>query len=306
MHPVGARRGPGRLGVIDWPTLAAIALFWVALVALGFGSAHLPTIVVLGGLVLLGGFYMSLQHEVIHGHPTRWRAFNRLLVGAPLGLIHPYARYNSIHLAHHNSNLTDPVVDPESFYVLPATWADAGQLQRLILRVNRTLAGRLLLGPFLSAWHMLRWDLHLTWRNRDVRRAWFVHAAASLLVLAIVFACPLPSWMFVLGFVYGGASMSALRSFVEHRAVPGAERSAIVYSNWFFGLLFLNNNLHNTHHELPGAAWFHLPALTRTFDADEAVASGAGVYRGYAAIIRRHLFRPFDQPMHPLSETVSV
>ena len=100
--------------------------------------------------------------------------------------------------------------------------------------------------------------------------------------------------------------IQALRSFVEHRAVAGAQRSAIVYSNWFFGLLFLNNNLHNTHHELPGAAWFHLPALTRTLGADEAVAAGAGVYRGYATIFRRHLFRPFDQPVHPLTESASI
>src|SRR5262245_32309786 len=98
---------------VDWPTLALIAAFWIALLTVTLGHRHLPTVVILAVLVILGGLYTSLQHEVIHGHPTSSSGFNRLLVGAPLGLLQPFARYRATHLAHHHSDLTDPTTDPE-------------------------------------------------------------------------------------------------------------------------------------------------------------------------------------------------
>src|SRR5262245_25603177 len=67
-----------RTGLTDWPTLALIAGFWIALLAIALGHAHLPTAVVVIGLAVLGGLYMSLQHEVIHGHPTPSANLNRL------------------------------------------------------------------------------------------------------------------------------------------------------------------------------------------------------------------------------------
>src|SRR4029453_16225306 len=101
-------------------------------------------------------------------------------------------------------------------------------------------------------------------------------------------------WVYLLGFVYGGASLTALRSFVEHRASASAPRSAIVHANWFFSLLYLNNNLHYTHHQLPGAAWYRLPELTQALDADQAVERGAGSYAGYGELVRGYVFRSFD------------
>ena len=76
----------------------------------------------------------------------------------------------------------------------------------------------------------------------------------------------------------------------------------MVRSNWFFGLLFLNNNLHHTHHTLPGAAWYRLPRLTDEMAAAEAAEQGAGSYRGYGEIMRRFGVRPFCSVVHPLSD----
>lgn len=73
----------------------------------------------------LGGWLVawhgSLQHEVLHGHPTRWQGLNTVLASAPLVLWLPYPLYYSRHRRHHIiASLTDPLEDPESFYVEPA------------------------------------------------------------------------------------------------------------------------------------------------------------------------------------------
>ncbi len=295
----------------DWPTLAVIAVFWTSLVALVLASAHLPTPLVVAALGILGCFYMSLQHEVIHGHPTRSRRLNWIMVGTPLGLLQPFSRYREAHLAHHNSDITNPIDDPESFYVLAETWDRGGRLQRAILTANRTLAGRLLMGPLLLVSRIVSQDLPLAARSAEVRLAWVTHVVGSGVVLTLVYESPLPVWVYLLGFVYIGTTLVSLRSFVEHKASadetrPTAHRSAIVRSGWFFSLLFLNNNLHYTHHQLPGAAWFRLPELTEVLDSAVIVADGAGSYDGYGQIVRRYLFRPFEQPIHPLSASIKA
>jgi hypothetical protein len=53
----------------------------------------------------------------------------------------------------------------------------------------------------------------------------------------------------VLEFVYPALVLGMMRSFTEHRwGERASERTAIVESNWVFGLLFLWNNLHAVHH----------------------------------------------------------
>ena len=70
--------------------------------------------------------HSSLQHEALHGHPTRSAALNEALVFLPLGLLFPYRRFKALHLRHHNdSALTDPYDDPESFYYAIADWHEA-------------------------------------------------------------------------------------------------------------------------------------------------------------------------------------
>jgi fatty acid desaturase len=64
-------------------------------------------------------------------------------------------------------------------------------------------------------------------------------------------------------------------------------------------LLFLNNNLHHTHHARPGAPWYRLPSLARTLRSAEVAAVGAGRYRSYTDVVRRHFARPLDGPVHP-------
>ena len=71
---------------------------------------------------------MSLQHEIIHNHPTRWRRLNRALGTWPLVLWLPFEIYRRTHLQHHNDNrLTDPLEDPESYYHTSEQWRAWGR-----------------------------------------------------------------------------------------------------------------------------------------------------------------------------------
>ena len=57
---------------------------------------------------------MSLGHELLHGHPTPWTSVNSAIGFIPLSFWVPFARYKTMHVRHHRSNLTFPEDDPES------------------------------------------------------------------------------------------------------------------------------------------------------------------------------------------------
>jgi fatty acid desaturase len=256
------------------------------------GHESVPTPVVVGALALLGAWYNSLQHEVIHGHPTPWRIVNTALAAPPLGLVVPFGLYREIHLAHHRADpLTDPDLDPESFYVSPATWSRCGPVRRAGLRAMQTLAGRMVLGPPVSA--VRWWGRIVSARNPAARIA--THVSAVALILLGVRASGLAVWVYVVAVAWGGGALSLLRSFAEHRRADAGSPSAVVHAGWFFSLLFRNNNLHHTHHARPGVPWYGLPDVHARLDGDRAAAAGAGLYRGYGEIGRRYLFRPFDE-----------
>jgi fatty acid desaturase len=63
-------------------------------------------------LAVLLTFHSSLQHEILHGHPTRSAAVNRLFGILPLSLdsVRPL---RALHLTHHVTP-PDRSIDPES------------------------------------------------------------------------------------------------------------------------------------------------------------------------------------------------
>jgi fatty acid desaturase len=285
---------------VEWPTVALVAGFWIVTVAAIAGHASIPWFASVPLLALLGGLHFSLQHEAIHGHPTPWHRVNTALVGVPLALWCPYAEYRDSHLAHHDSDLTVPGADPESWYVSETAWASAGPLRRAALWTLRTAPGRLLLGPLAVVTRTLVGAARAALHAAPVRRTWAVHLALIAAIAGFVFGVAgLPAWEYLVGWVWGGTALTLLRSFVEHRAVADGTRSAVVRTNPVLALLFLNNNLHHAHHAEPGLAWYRLPALADRIGADDAARRGAGWYPGYGAVLRRHLVRPFDAPAHP-------
>jgi fatty acid desaturase len=284
---------------VEWPTLAVAVAIAAGFAAVLTWHGRLPLGLVIAALALFGAWYNSLQHEVVHGHPTPWPRLNTALAVIPLGLVVSFATYRSSHLAHHRTpELTDPGLDPESFYVSMRTWERCGRVRRAALVTMQTLAGRLVFGPLAAALRWMRIELTAARSRRGAARL-LCHVVGVAAVLAVVRASGMAWWVYAIGVGWGGGALTMLRSFAEHRYARGATRTAVVRAGWFFSVLYLNNNLHHTHHERPAVAWFMLPALHERLDSDRIAADGAGLYRGYADVARRHLFHPFDVAAHP-------
>lgn len=290
---------------IEWPTIGVLSACLAVGAAAVAWSERLPTVVVLVLLAIASAWYQSFQHEVLHGHPTPWRRVNVALASVPFGLATPYWMYRDTHLAHHREDLlTDPNEDPESYYTAPADWEDSAGWHRWLLIFRRTLIGRIVVGPPMSTRWVLRHFATLGggWRRWLLLGRWL---AGCALVLAVVDYAGLAWWKFALGSGHMGMALTLVRSFAEHRAGPLGYRTAMVQSRGLLALVYLNNNLHVTHHRRPTVAWYRLPATVTETDVSRA-ASGAGLYANYWQIVRRYAFRPFCQAIHPLHPHTAV
>ena len=289
----------------EWPTWTVLVAVYAGWFALTYHAAILPWWLVLPAGAWLTAWHGSLQHESIHGHPTRSPRINAALAWPPFGLWMPYSLYRETHEQHHASaHLTSPApgVDPESFYVSPEDWARMGRLRRAIHFVNQTLAGRLVLGPALIAGRFwLAETRRLLGGDLAHARTWAGHAVGVALVLGWTSGvCGLPVLEYVAMFAWPGLSLTLLRSFAEHEpSADGDRRTAIIASGPVGGLLYLNNNLHAVHHAYPGLAWHALPAVWGAQRNRFSGPDGPPFHRGYAAIARRYLFNLRDHPVHP-------
>ena len=257
-------------------------------------------------LVLIGALHGSLQHELLHGHPTRFTWLNGALGYVPIALLFPYSIYRREHIAHHNNaTLTLPGIDPESYYVSRDTWISSGPFARAYYLFRMTLLGRLLCGPAHTAVSLSRTLLNdMIVGSMLQRSAWLSHLSLVGLTLYWVdMYWQIPVWHYLL-IAYLANSLSMVRSFFEHRAVPDAQkRSVIVETGWFFRLLFLNNNYHLTHHENPGVPWYQLGALYHAGRTVFLNQNGHYIYHGYRHWLLGHLLKPVDSPLHPFADT---
>jgi len=257
-------------------------------------------------LLLLGGWLLawqgSLQHETIHGRPTRWRHLNSLIGSPPLSLWLPYARYRETHMAHHASkDLTRPTADPESRY-LTRRVGSLSAIEHTAAHFASTLFGRLTLGPFIEVSIFLSRECKvLATGDRKRWMIWAVHGLqVAMIVTWLTLVCHMSLLLYAAIFIYPATALALLRSFAEHRAAElHGHRIAIVENAPVLGLLFLNNNLHAVHHRHPGAPWAQLPRLYRRERSEILSANGGLVYAGYGEIVRRFLFAPHDKLLHP-------
>jgi fatty acid desaturase len=295
---------------VEWPTaLVAILIYgaWLGL-TWSFDAVPLPLAIAAGGAVI--AWHGSLQHEAIHGHPTRSRPINAALAGAPLSLWVPYGVYRASHIAHHRvAELTDPADDPESFYVAPERWRAAGRLRRALWWATNTLVGRLVLGPAVVVARTWAHEARLVAAGARGRRTiWATHLVASAAVLAwVVGVCGIHPLLYVAAFVYPGLALTLLRSFAEHRpAQERSHRSAIVETNPVVAILFLNNNLHALHHDEPALPWYRLPARYRERRQELLASNGGYLFSGYGELARRFGVRAKDSPRHPGAATTEA
>jgi fatty acid desaturase len=251
-------------------------------------------------------WYGSLQHETIHGHPTAYPRLNTLLACIPLSLWIPYARYRETHLRHHQHqgrHLTEVDHDPESFYLPRGALAKVGPLRRAIHEANRTLSGRVILGPAVAVLTFWVREINAI-RSGDRHRLfiWMRHLVGVGAVLSwVVVICHVPLSVYLALMVYPSMALTQVRSYAEHRAEAASSlRTRVVETNPVWSLIFLNNNLHIAHHTYPHLPWYRLPQAWRQMR--ESVPDSGLIFAGYWQVMRRYLFRPYITAEHPFAE----
>jgi len=286
----------------EWPTWLVIITIYGAWFALIAHYRSLPAWLVNPALVLVTAWYMSLQHELLHGHPTRIKALNRLLGLFPMSAWYPYDIYRDSHLIHHRDEfLTTPGADPECNYVHPEAYAKMNGLHRAI-RSMRTVLGRLLIGPGLTipaVWS----DIFTGYRQRGLASAksWALHIALMVAMLWWVQSkSGIGPLHYLFGIAYPALGLAMLRSFYEHRpaALP-VQRIVINHASWPWRLLYLNNNYHLVHHEQPSLAWYRIPAVYNLDRAGFLLRNDDFQTPGYGHLLWNYAFKPVDSPIHP-------
>ena len=290
----------------EWPTWLLIPLVYGSWGATLYWSHTLGLLATTLLLILSTAWYMSLQHELVHGHPTRYRGFNKLLGYAPLAVWFPYTLYMESHLRHHNDDhLTLPDVDPETHYVSDETWQRSGWLMRALFVHRKRFWGRFAFGPAMAIAEVVREAIHQV-RDGNYRYVvmWATHLTLlSAMLAAIEAGTGIPAWYYVLAVAYPALSLAMVRSYYEHRAAADCKhRIAINEASWPMRVLYLNNNFHLVHHDLPSLPWY---LLAQVYWADrEAYLARCGGFRigGYGELAWRFGMKPIDAPVHPMSQ----
>ena len=294
---------------IEWRTAGLAAGLWLTFGLLTWYWQSLGWWLLAPIGAYLVALHGSLQHEAVHGHPTRSALFNEALVFPPISLWFPYRRYRTLHLTHHrDEDLTDPESDPESRYFDPQGWAKTPRWLRPLYVANNTMLGRFVLGPALASVLLVRDEMRLMAKgNRQVIAGWALHLVGVAVVwLWVSRVCGMPFWQYALFIAYWGDALTMMRSFAEHRAHESVGcRTVIVETNPVVALMYLNNNLHMAHHECPGLAWYDLPAYYRRH-RDRLLDDNCGyLIRGYGELARRWGLKPKEPLPHPLPLTTS-
>ncbi|MEM7242300.1 MAG: fatty acid desaturase [Pseudomonadota bacterium] len=287
----------------EWPTLGLLALVYICFALILINAGQFGLLISIALLTPLVTLHSSLQHELIHTIEQRHPMLAQILVFPAVGLFIPYLRFRDQHLAHHrNENLTDPIDDPESFYLAPEIWRELPAWKQMVLRFNNTLIGRILIGPIVGQLTFMAGDWCL-WRKKGDRAAliaWAVHIPAVALVVWYVGLSSLPFWAYFIA-AYLGLSILKIRTYLEHRAEKQANgRSVIIEDRGILAFLFLNNNYHAAHHAHPSVRWYHLPRLF-TMNRKKFLGQNRGYYfRNYKEILQTYLFHAKEPVEHPL------
>lgn len=274
-----------------WLVASVIYGGWVALV---LEYRHLSPAIALPCAIFLTAWHSSLQHETIHAMrrvPPRVRA---LLATPPLGIFYPYEWYRIHHARHHATHELGSANDPESFAIDAARVQALSPPLRLILSANETLAGRLVFGPAIQVVRTYRGAFDaIRAGETHARSIWLNHVLLVLLLFAILQVEGVPPIAYLALVAYPAASLGLIRSFAEHReADEWSKRTAIVESRSLLSLLFLNNNLHATHHALPSLPWYELPARYDRDRRSGALSPETPRLRGYRNVARSWLLQP--------------
>ncbi|MCP5071667.1 MAG: fatty acid desaturase [Rhodobacteraceae bacterium] len=288
---------------VEWPTVfLLLATYTLWAISGSLIWPHYPAL----ALILMAVFaaqHASLVHEALHGHPTRYNLVNEMLVTMNIGLIWPYRRFKTLHMLHHeDERLTDPFDDPESYYRALWNYEEIPAPLRVILHINNTLVGRIILNPPLGTIGLILGDLRLIGRgDTSVLLAWVLHLVSVVpVVWCIQVWFGIPIWLYALTVAWGGASLISIRTYAEHQWSEIPEGRTIIVERTPLSLLFLNNNLHLVHHKHPCAPWYQLPGLYLA-DREQWQAMNKGyVFSNYWQLFRAYAFSAKEPVIHPV------
>jgi fatty acid desaturase len=287
-----------------WMLIAVIYSLWVAGVML---YRDLPGWLVYPFLIAVAAWYMSLQHELIHGHPTGNRRVNRLFGVLPLTAWYPYDVYLESHLVHHRDQfLTLPGIDPESNYVPIAHYLASPMLVKGLLLCQRTMLGRFATGPALAIFNLAQEAFSAHTRASPRRmRSWCLHLVLLVLMLWVLWrVCGIAPWAYLLGVAYPAFGLAMLRSFYEHRPADlPAHRIVSNEAGLLWRLLYLNNNFHAIHHEQPTLAWYRIPQMYWADRDGYLLRNGDFLIPGYMHLFARYSLTAIDSPKFPKNKS---
>ena len=256
-------------------------------------------------MILATCWLTSLQHELIHGRPSRSRRVNRLMGSAPFAVWYPYDLYLRSHLAHHrDERLTEPGIDPESNYIDEAAWGRLPRFVRPMWIAQRTVLGRFLLGPLMvivPTWlDIVRKPLRGDFAQS---RSWAMHLVlVGAMLYALEHYAGIGPLRYLLTIAYPALGLAMLRSFYEHRPAPEAPHRVVINeAGLFWRILYLNNNYHAVHHERPDLPWHLLRRFYLENRTDVLERNGGFVIPGYLCLMKRHAMTTVDSPIHPVA-----
>lgn len=284
---------------IEWPTWIAIVFVYSSWWFILDNFDAIPLAPVLLTVVL--SFHGSVQHELIHGHPTKNQTLNDILAYPPVALWYPYSAYKNSHLLHHKvSSLTMPGEDPESFYLSAEEWSRDGTIRNKFAIFNMTLLGRLMLGPLWSFVGLKRQMIDsVKGSSFGQSLVWTVHELLVLVLLLLVGIFFEINVLLYILCAYLAQSLNLLRSFYEHRPADQPTESSVIMNSWLpMRLLYLNNNYHLVHHERPDICWYNLHIEYKERMHEYKRMSGGYIESGYSSWFKKYLFKPVDHPKH--------
>ena len=289
----------------DWRTLVIAVLVYGGWLATVFLHKQMPWWATFALLTWFGAWHLSLQHELVHGHPFRNSKLNAALASLSLTMWVPFLSFKRDHISHHNTTLTHPELDTESYYSMPERWQHSGRFLRSIYWANRTIAFRLTVWSVFSTVQYFFADAWRAIRNVDnARSAWALHIPGLIAVTYIVNNLAGMSMIeYLIGGVFASHSLNMMRSFAEHKTIGDeSTRTAIIDAGRVMSLLMLNNNLHIAHHDEPSAPWYKVPEVAERLNAFERAQKIDALYKGgYGELLRRFTFKPYDQPVYSKS-----